>query len=132
MNFFKYLIFILLSFFSINVFAVFYEYRGTNSVVIGDWMSTPELACKNFISKWAPSAPYVRSSEAECVYKTTDGDRGAPIEKEKVLLAPQLLHQPQFQYPVGQIGISIKLMHILQKFRVKQHVIKVANIRILR
>lgn len=83
MKFFKYLIFILLSFFSITAFAVTYEYRSSNSVITGDWMSTPELACKNFIAKWAPSAPYVRSSEAECVYKTTDGDRGSAIEKRE-------------------------------------------------
>ena len=81
MKFFKYFIFILLSFLSINAFAVTYEYRAFNSVISGDWLTSPELACKNFIAKWASSAPYVRSSEVECVYKTTDGDRGAQIEK---------------------------------------------------
>lgn len=84
MKFFKYLIFTIFSFLSLNAFAATYEYRASNSVVIGEWMSTPELACKNFIAKWAPSAPYVRSSEAECVYKTTDGDRGASIQKREL------------------------------------------------
>lgn len=84
MKFFKYLIFIIVSFLSFNAFAVTYEYRGVNSVVRGDWLSTPELACKNFISKWGPGLPYVRSSEVECVYKTTDGDRGSPIEKREL------------------------------------------------
>ncbi|WP_335960913.1 methyl-accepting chemotaxis protein [Acinetobacter bereziniae] len=99
MKFFKYLIFILLSFFSINVFAVFYEYRGLNSVTTGDWMSTPELACKNFIAKWAPSAPYVRSSETECVYRTTDGDRGAQLEKRESSTCPSTVTSMPISVP---------------------------------
>lgn len=86
MKFFKYLILLFLSILSINVIAANYEYRTLDSITSTSWFSSYKDSCQSFVNQKVSNGSnisYVSSTEDQCVYKTSDGNRGAQIEKRE-------------------------------------------------
>ncbi len=78
MQAFKYLVFLLLSFLSLNVFAAT-EYRAQHS--LGQWRSTPQSACADMVGWWG-TAEY--NSSLGCVNPSNPNRLIAPLETRGV------------------------------------------------